>query len=124
MDEVTVFVDYQNVHGWARRKFLAPGCDPASGHVCTSASRRRPHPTTRADHGSDPPSSGVAHASGDRCRQGPNLPRQGHMPVGGQPKAARRGAARSTNSHTIGLVSLFDTPVRILNLPSCGNGVF
>jgi hypothetical protein len=31
---VTVFIDYQNVHGWARRQFHALGNDPAtSGHV-------------------------------------------------------------------------------------------
>lgn len=33
MDRVVVFMDYQNVHGWARRQFLPYGADPAEGHV-------------------------------------------------------------------------------------------
>jgi uncharacterized LabA/DUF88 family protein len=32
-DRVVVFMDYQNVHGWARRQFLRPNCDPSEGHV-------------------------------------------------------------------------------------------
>lgn len=32
-DRVIVFMDYQNVHGWAQRQFFAPGCDNADGHV-------------------------------------------------------------------------------------------
>lgn len=28
-----VFMDYQNVHGWAKRQFFGPGCDIAQGHV-------------------------------------------------------------------------------------------
>jgi uncharacterized LabA/DUF88 family protein len=32
-DNVVVFMDYQNVHGWARRQFLDYGSDPAEGHV-------------------------------------------------------------------------------------------
>ena len=32
-DRVTVFIDYQNVHGWARRLFLPIGAHPAQGHV-------------------------------------------------------------------------------------------
>jgi hypothetical protein len=30
---VIVFMDYQNVHGWARRQFHPHGTDPAVGHV-------------------------------------------------------------------------------------------
>lgn len=33
MDRVIVFIDYQNVHGWARRQFKPVGSDPALGHV-------------------------------------------------------------------------------------------
>lgn len=33
MDRVIVFMDYQNVHGWARRQFRPIGSDPALGHV-------------------------------------------------------------------------------------------
>ena len=33
MDRVVVFMDYQNVHGMARRQFLNLGADPADGHV-------------------------------------------------------------------------------------------
>lgn len=33
MDRVLVFIDYQNVHGWARRQFLPYGAEPAQGHV-------------------------------------------------------------------------------------------
>lgn len=33
MDRVVVFMDYQNVHGMARRQFLNFGADPADGHV-------------------------------------------------------------------------------------------
>ncbi|MDR2974668.1 MAG: NYN domain-containing protein [Propionibacteriaceae bacterium] len=32
-DRVVVFMDYQNVHGWARRQFLDLGADPSDGHV-------------------------------------------------------------------------------------------
>jgi uncharacterized LabA/DUF88 family protein len=32
-DRVVVFMDYQNVHGWARRRFLNLGADPGEGHV-------------------------------------------------------------------------------------------
>lgn len=32
-DRVMVFMDYQNVHGWARRQFYGGGADPAQGHV-------------------------------------------------------------------------------------------
>lgn len=32
-DRVTVFVDYQNVHGWARRQFWPYGSHPADGHI-------------------------------------------------------------------------------------------
>jgi len=32
-DRVMVFVDYQNVHGWARRQFHPVNTDPAAGHV-------------------------------------------------------------------------------------------
>jgi DNA-binding transcriptional regulator YhcF (GntR family) len=32
-DRVIVFMDYQNVHGWARRQFLPFGAHPADGHV-------------------------------------------------------------------------------------------
>jgi len=32
-DRVLVFVDYQNVHGWARRAFHPVNADPAAGHV-------------------------------------------------------------------------------------------
>lgn len=33
MDRVAVFVDYQNVHGWARRQFLPYGAHRSEGHV-------------------------------------------------------------------------------------------
>lgn len=33
VDRVVVFMDYQNVHGWARRQFYAHGTDPAQGHI-------------------------------------------------------------------------------------------
>lgn len=33
MDRVVVFMDYQNVHGWARRLFLPYGADAGTGHV-------------------------------------------------------------------------------------------
>lgn len=33
MDRVVVFMDYQNIHGMARRQFLPLGSDPADGHV-------------------------------------------------------------------------------------------
>jgi uncharacterized LabA/DUF88 family protein len=33
VDRVVVFMDYQNVHGWARRQFYPHGADPAQGHV-------------------------------------------------------------------------------------------
>lgn len=33
VDRVVVFMDYQNVHGWARRQFLPFGADPGDGHV-------------------------------------------------------------------------------------------
>lgn len=33
MDRVTVFVDYQNVHGWARRCFHPIGTHPSDGHI-------------------------------------------------------------------------------------------
>lgn len=33
VDRVVVFMDYQNVHGWARRQFLPFGADPSDGHV-------------------------------------------------------------------------------------------
>lgn len=32
-DRVMVFIDYQNVHGWARRKFHPPSVDPAVGQI-------------------------------------------------------------------------------------------
>ena len=32
-DRVAVFIDYQNVHGWARRKFLPVNAHPADGHI-------------------------------------------------------------------------------------------
>ena len=32
-DRVVVFIDYQNVHGWARRRFLGDNSDPADGHI-------------------------------------------------------------------------------------------
>lgn len=32
-DRVVVFMDYQNVHGWARRCFLGHGADVSEGHV-------------------------------------------------------------------------------------------
>lgn len=32
-DRVIVFVDYQNVHGWARRQFHPVGAHPAEGHI-------------------------------------------------------------------------------------------
>lgn len=33
MDRVVVFMDYQNVHGWARRQFLSYGAAKSDGHV-------------------------------------------------------------------------------------------
>ena len=33
VDRVVVFMDYQNVHGWARRQFLPFGADPSEGHI-------------------------------------------------------------------------------------------
>jgi uncharacterized LabA/DUF88 family protein len=33
MDRVAVFIDYQNVHGWARRCFHPVNCHPSQGHV-------------------------------------------------------------------------------------------
>src|SRR5690606_9528998 len=33
VDRLTVFVDYQNVHGWSRRKFFPYGADAAAGHI-------------------------------------------------------------------------------------------
>jgi hypothetical protein len=33
MDRVTVFVDYQNVHGWAGRCFQPAGVHPSQGHI-------------------------------------------------------------------------------------------
>jgi uncharacterized LabA/DUF88 family protein len=33
VDRVVVFMDYQNIHGWARRRFLDLGADPGDGHV-------------------------------------------------------------------------------------------
>ncbi|MGB8383051.1 MAG: NYN domain-containing protein [Dermatophilaceae bacterium] len=33
VDRVVVFLDYQNVHGWVRRRFLPFGADPGEGHV-------------------------------------------------------------------------------------------
>jgi len=32
-DRVIVFIDYQNVHGWARRRFKPVGANPAQGHI-------------------------------------------------------------------------------------------
>ncbi len=32
-DRVMVFIDYQNVHGWARRQFHPTNADPAVGHI-------------------------------------------------------------------------------------------
>lgn len=32
-ERVVVFMDYQNVHGWARRQFFSHGSDPSDGHV-------------------------------------------------------------------------------------------
>lgn len=32
-DRVVVFMDYQNIHGWARRSFLDYGADASDGHV-------------------------------------------------------------------------------------------
>ena len=32
VDRVVVFMDYQNIHGWARRQFLPFGADPSEGH--------------------------------------------------------------------------------------------
>lgn len=32
-DRVVVFLDYQNVHGWARRQFYPYGAYPAQGHI-------------------------------------------------------------------------------------------
>ena len=49
MDRVVVFIDYQNVHGWARRQFLPYGADAAHGHIfplkvgeLLAARRKRP----------------------------------------------------------------------------------
>ncbi|GAB4908096.1 hypothetical protein MAHJHV65_46010 [Mycobacterium avium subsp. hominissuis] len=33
MDRVVVFIDYQNVHGWARRNFVGERAHPAQGHI-------------------------------------------------------------------------------------------
>lgn len=33
MDRVIVYLDYQNVHGWAQRQFFGVGADAASTHV-------------------------------------------------------------------------------------------
>jgi len=33
LDRVIVFLDYQNVHGWARRQFHPIGTHPADGHI-------------------------------------------------------------------------------------------
>lgn len=33
VDRVVVFVDYQNVHGWARRLFLDDGTETSKGHI-------------------------------------------------------------------------------------------
>lgn len=33
MQRVIVFIDYQNVHGWARRMFLPYGCAKSDGHI-------------------------------------------------------------------------------------------
>ncbi|HET9871905.1 MAG TPA: hypothetical protein VFP89_04830 [Propionibacteriaceae bacterium] len=33
MDRVVVFIDYQRVHGWARRQFLPYGADAAQCHI-------------------------------------------------------------------------------------------
>ena len=38
VDRVVVFMDYQNVHGWARRQFLPFGADPATGTCSRSKS--------------------------------------------------------------------------------------
>jgi uncharacterized LabA/DUF88 family protein len=32
-DRVVIFIDYQNLHGWARRLFLPVNAHPADGHV-------------------------------------------------------------------------------------------
>ena len=32
-DQVVVFIDYQNVHGWAKRCFFAENCDNSDGHI-------------------------------------------------------------------------------------------
>lgn len=32
-DRVVVFMDYQNVHGWARRSFNRLNADPSVGHI-------------------------------------------------------------------------------------------
>lgn len=49
-DRVVVFIDYQNVHGWARRQFLGVNPHPAQGHVdplrlSQLLVRRRRHPS-------------------------------------------------------------------------------
>lgn len=33
VERVVVFMDYQNIHGWARRQFLPFGADPGDGHI-------------------------------------------------------------------------------------------
>lgn len=33
LERVVVLMDYQNIHGWARRQFLAPGSGPQEGHI-------------------------------------------------------------------------------------------
>ncbi len=38
VDRVVVFMDYQNVHAWARRQFLPYVSDPSAGHVSRSRS--------------------------------------------------------------------------------------
>jgi uncharacterized LabA/DUF88 family protein len=53
MDRVVVFIDYQNVHGWARRKFIGERAHPADGHIAplplaelVTNRRRRPSQLT------------------------------------------------------------------------------
>jgi hypothetical protein len=33
VDRVMIFIDYQNVHGWARRRFHPPDTHPSIGHI-------------------------------------------------------------------------------------------
>lgn len=54
MDRVVVFFDYQNVYGWARRKFQPTGASASSGHIWPKATaelltRRRGRPSTLVD---------------------------------------------------------------------------